>query len=250
MSTRYLIPLLLCVALAACRAPLPSTPTPSEPSVLKATPSPDAIECPGEVVNRSSGNPPGTPGARTRRVLTSQQLADYLNIMGVDSICIPAAFGPPILNVDWNNLDDPPVAIGRMISIGFEGLDEGAYGWGRGFLVYSTYDFEVGSEYDVFATLEDLEAIRSRSMPRLIRVDGVDGFLRYFPGLSMDTQAVYITYIFPFDTHYLATVLALGLYDPAQVNDIILQMEEGRHPDLANPDLPLFDQLVSSIRFK
>lgn len=231
------------------RNPLP-THTSSAPTVDLFLPSPDPLNCLGEVARRSPGEPPPNPGALRRGPLSSQQLADYLNIMGIDSICIPRSFGAPSINVDWNNLDNPPVAIGRMISIGFEGLDEGAYGWGRGFLVYSTYDFEIGSEYDVFATQEDLQATQSHSMPRTISVDGLDGFIRYFPGLPMDTQAVYITYVFPFDTYYIAAVLALGLYDPAKVSHVILQMEEGRHPDLTSPDVPLFNQLVSSIRFE
>ena len=268
MNTRFPTLLFLCIVLSACRpglllptqaptmestttlgAPLP-TQTPSAPAIEPLLPSPDPSECLGEVAKRSLGEPPADLGAQTRRPLPSQQLADYLNIMGIDSLCIPHSFGAPSLNVDWNSLGTPPIAIGRMVSIGFEGLDGSASGWGRGYLIYSTYDFEVGSEYNVFATQEDLQATRMQSMPRMIRVDGIDGFIRFFPGLSMGKQPIYITYVFPFDTFYVAAVLALNQYDPAQVNDVILQMEEGRHPDLANPDLPLFNQLVSSIRFE
>jgi len=213
-------------------------------------PSPGPSVCLGEVAMRSLGEPTADPGAQRTRPLSSEQLAQYLNIVGIDSLCIPHSFGAPSLNVDWNNLENPPNAIGRMISIGFEGLDDGASGWGRGFIVYSTYDFEVGSEYDVFATEADLQATRTQSMPRMVSVDGIDGFVRYIPGISMDKQPVYITYIFPFDMYYLAAALTLGQYDPAQVNDVILQMEQGRHPDLVNPDLPHFNDLVSSIQFK
>ena len=256
MSTGFRTWLLLCLALAACRPGLsPSaqapatenTSTPEEPLAAPSPPSsPHPSACLGEFARRSLAEPPADPGALTGHTLAPEQLADYLNIMGIDSICIPRELGPSSLNVDWYL----PAAIGRMVSIGFQGLGGGASGWGRGYLVYSTYDFEVGSEYEVFATQEDLQATRTQSMPRMIITDGIDGFIRYFPGISMGEQPVYITYIFPFETSYLAAVLTLGQYDPAQVNDAILQMEEGSHPDLTNPDLPRFSELVSSIRFK
>ena len=226
-------------------APNP-TRKPLAATVQPMLPSPDPSACLGELAVRSLGEPAADPGALRTQPLSSEQLAHYLNVMGIDSLCIPHSFGAASLNVDWN----APIAIGRMVSIGFDGLGGGASGWGRGFLLYSTYDFEVGSEYDVFATEDDLRATRTESMARMISVDGIDGFIRYFPGLSMGTQAVHLTYIFPFDTYYLAAVLTLGQYDPAQVNDVILEMEQGRHPDLVNPDLLRFNKLVSSMQFE
>jgi hypothetical protein len=169
--------------------------------------------------------------------------------MGIDSFCVPYAFGRPTLNVDWNDLTNPPIAIGRMISIGFDGLEQGAYGWGRGFILYSTYDFEVGSEYEIFATVEDLQSTSERRMPNMVAVDGVDGFIRYTPGLSMGTQPVYLTYVFPFETYYVAAVLSLGMYDPSVVSEIVLELAAGQQPDLGNPDVALFNSLVFSIHF-
>ena len=144
MNTRFPTLLFLCIVLSACRpglllptqaptmestttlgAPLP-TQTPSAPAIEPLLPSPDPSECLGEVAKRSLGEPPADLGAQTRRPLPSQQLADYLNIMGIDSLCIPHSFGAPSLNVDWNSLGTPPIAIGRMVSIGFEGLDGSA----------------------------------------------------------------------------------------------------------------------------
>jgi len=221
----------------------------STPPPLQLLP-PSPSECAGQLVTQSPAEPLGDPGLPFGHALFVERFTDYLNIIGVQSLCIPREFGGPVLNVDWNDLDDPPLAIGRMISIGFEGLAEGAYGWGRGYIVYSTYDFEVGSEYDTFATREDLLATRSRSIPRMITVDGVDGFTRFKAGRPLDTQAVYITYVFPFDGHYVAAVLSLGLYDPTEVDDVLLQTEEGRHPQLHSSDVSLFGQLVSSIQFE
>jgi hypothetical protein len=181
--------------------------------------------------------------------LSSEEFADYLNLMGIDSLCIPVEFGSPFLNIDWNELDDPPIAIGRMVSIGFEDIS-GYTGWGRGYLVYSTYDFAVGSEYDVFASQEDLEAVRSQSIPNMIHNGDVAGFIRFHASLPMGMQWVSKAYIFPFETYYVAAVLTMDAYDPDDVDEIILEMEEGRHPDLAQESVSLMDTLVASIRFR
>jgi hypothetical protein len=213
-------------------------------------PSPNPTGCSGEMVFSSQGDTPLEPGGRTGQPLSGDQLADYLNIMGLESLCIPSSLGAPTLNVDWNDFAEPPVAIGRMISIGFDKLRADSGGWGRGYLVYSTYDFEVGSEYEVFATDEDFLAVQSRSVSHLMVVDSVPGLIRYSPGLSMGTQPIHLAYVFPFETHYLAVVLTLGQYDPDLVDDVILQMQEGRHPDLAAPEIPLFAELVASMQFQ
>lgn len=264
VRTRFLTSLVLFILPSSCRpSPLPSThvafleststlavpslaPTTSSLTIPPLFPSSHPSQCRGELASRSLGEPSMDPGASRGDILTPTQLSDYLSIMGIDSLCIPHSFGAPTLNVDWH---DPEASIGRMISIGFDGLYSGpSSAWGRGFIVYSTYDFEVGSEYETYATQDDLQATRTDSMPRMISVDGVDGFIRFVPALYGEIAD--IAYIFPFETHYLAAVLTLGQYDPAFVNDAIIQMEEGQHPDLANPDLPLLIDLVSSMRFK
>ena len=264
LSPRFLVSPVVFMLVAACRpsfwsstkaASLQSTSTPTVllpvPSSAPLTipllfPSPYPSECRGELASRSLGEPLADPGASIGGTVTPTQLAHYLNIMGIQSLCIPRTFGAPTLNVDWHY---PEASIGRMISIGFDGLYSGPWSaWGRAFIVYSTYDFEVGSEYETYATQDDLQATRSRSMPRMITVDGSDGFIRFIPALY--GEVIDIAYIIPFETHYLAAVFTVGQYDPALVNDNILQMETGQHPDLANPDLPLFIELVSSIQFE
>lgn len=245
----YIVAILLCLALTSCQLPSP-WPAETTPHSSAGLPSPRSSECLGELARSNPGTPPSDPGAPIGEPLSPEQLSDYLRIMGIDSFCIPPSLGQPTLNIDWNDLTDPPIAIGRMVSIGFDGLDAGAYGWGKGFILYSTYNFAVGSEYEVFATVDDLRSTRDHSMPRMIALDGVDGFLRYTPGIAMGTQPVYLTYVFPFDSFYIAAVLSLGSYDPSLVSDIVSQMEAGQHPDLANPDVAPFKELVSSIRFQ
>ncbi|MGD8751653.1 MAG: hypothetical protein PVG14_09545, partial [Anaerolineales bacterium] len=123
-------------------------------------------------------------------------------------------------------------------------------GWSQGYLVYATYDFSFGSEYEVFASPKDFDQVKNKSIPNLINADGVSGFVRFHAGIPMGKQMIMKTYIFPFEHHYLAAVINLAAYDPADVPNILLEMEAGRHPDLMNENVALMDQLVSSIRFR
>ncbi len=182
-----------------------------------------------------------------RHTLSEEELRAYLDLMGVESVCLPPQFGAPFINVDWNSLEMP--ATGRMVSIGFEELYGGG-GWSSSYLLYATYDFSFGSEYEVFATPEDFEQVHARSMPNRINVDGVEGFVRFHPGIPMGMQSIMKTYVFPFDDYYVAAVINLGTYDPGKVDEILLEMDGGRHPDLMTENIAQLDLLVSSIRFR
>ncbi len=263
-ATKALVSILMCGTVASCQAALTSsplstvadsTPLAAQPSqaptlALLAIHSPSPEECDGQVFTGGPGESPLDPGAQTGVPLSSAEVAGYLNIMGIHSLCVPVPFGAPSLNVDWNDLGDPPNATGRMISIGFDGLQDAAGGWGRGFIVYSTYDFEGGSEYSVFATQEDLRQVQAGEMPHLVTSDGIDGFVRFFPGMAMHTQPIQLTYVFPFPTHFVAVAFTIGTYDSSEVEAAIGSLEAGSHPDLANPEIPLLIELVSSIRFE
>jgi hypothetical protein len=168
--------------------------------------------------------------------------------MGIETVCLPPQFGAPFLNVDWNPEVIPTVR-GRMVSLGFEDLYGGA-GWSRGYLLYATYDFAVGSEYDTFATPEDYENVQNGSIPDLIEAGSAKGFLRFHPGLSMGLQPVKKTYIFPFEKHYVAVVINLGAYEPTEVDGILAEMETGDHPDLFDIDVTRMDELVASLVFR
>jgi hypothetical protein len=188
------------------------------------------------------------PGGE-RYTLSFEEFDAYLNLMGIDSLCIPEQFEEPFLNVDWNDFGDPQIAIGRMVSIGFDGLYPGSLGWGSGYIVFSTYDFEVGSEYVVFSNEEDRDRVTDQSMPNPITVGGADGFTRFQKGLNYGNQPIYKVHIFPFESHYIAFVVNIGHYDLDDVDDVIRQMEIGAHPDLLHNNVRLMDYLASSLQF-
>lgn len=258
-----LLPPALMMVLAACSSLTPQSVTAADPgtregekvsptaTVARAASTKTAIvqhPCLESIEQRELEDPYERPGGE-RYTLSPEELVGYLELMGIASLCIPKEFGAPFLNVDWNDLGEPKVAIGRMVSIGFENLYPGSSGWGSGYIVYSTYDFEVGSEYDVFATEDDLYRVRVQSIPNQINVGGTEGFTRIHKGMNFGAQPVNLTYIFPFISHYVAVVLNLGNYEMEEADEAIRQIELGAHEDLMQDNVRLMDLLVSSIQF-
>jgi len=146
--------------------------------------------------------------------LYGPDLEAYLDALGIESLNVPDELGALLLNVDWDSAQMPG-ATGRMFSLGFENLlTAGGRGWGAGYIVYATYDFALGTEYDTFANLQDRDAVRNRTMPDMIEVDGVPGFVRVQPSAySFGTRGVFKTYVFPFEDYYVAVVYTLGYFD-------------------------------------
>ncbi|MDF1513967.1 MAG: hypothetical protein P1S60_09170, partial [Anaerolineae bacterium] len=93
-----------------------------------------------------------------RTTLSQDGLARILDDMGLTSLCIPPAWGAPFLNVDWR-AETVPGTQGVMLSLGFEAFYHGA-GWSDIYVLYSSYDFATGSEYDRFASQEDWDALQ------------------------------------------------------------------------------------------
>lgn len=231
----------------------PPSPT-ALPPTLRPTATPDlpvdAGACLQEIEQRELREPYNGGAGERELTLSGEEYAEYLELMGIESLCIPAGFGAPFLNADWNGFADPVNVIGRMASIGFERLNDGLTGWSRGYLLYSTYDFEVGTMYQDFAEPEDLAAVRQGRVDDPIQVDGVDGFIRYVPGFRMGGQDIAKTYVFPFDDYYVAAVLVIGVYSYDEVEQLLPQMQAGTHPDLQHPYVGLMEQLVRSIEFR
>jgi len=254
-------PILLLMA-CCTRPPTPvDVPTPTgtaavqTPTSTATPPSPT----PSPIVTPPPFVPLGTPQAMecqtgfeqdaSRHTLSAGELRGYLALMGIESLCIPRQLGAPFLAADWNSEDGGAIR-GRMLSIGFESLYDGS-GWGEGFLVYATYDFAAGTEFDVFATREDREALVNGRMPGAIEVNGVRGFVRFQPcRLCTWTQRVYKVTAFPFDTDYVAVVYETGEYDPRDVEEVMRRLEAGECPANRVTGMQATDFLARSIQFR
>lgn len=186
-------------------------------------------------------------GDQARYTLSADDLQDYLDLMGIKSICLPAEFGAPFINVDWDEAEMP--ASGRMVSLGFENLYQGA-GWSSAYLLYSTYDFELGTEYEVFGGEGDLKQLETGAVSDIINAGNSQGFVRYHAGIPMGMQMIMKTYVFPFENHYVAAVINLGAFEPSDREAIIAELEKGDHSSLSKEDVLVMDDLVSSLIFE
>ena len=155
-------------------------------------------------------------GDPIRHAYSEQEFYEALAQMGIQDICLPGELGAPFEIVDWNE-NEMPATQGRMLVIGFDGMLNGGR-WSDGFLVYSTYDFLVGTEYEIFATDEDRTALNSGSIGDPIVVGGAVGFKRVLPSAySFGTRSIYLSYVFPFEDSYVAVVYLIG---DAEISDI------------------------------
>jgi hypothetical protein len=98
-------------------------------------------------------------------------------------------------------------------------------------LLYATYDFAAGSEYDTFAALEDRDALRGGTMPGALEVNGVPGFVRFQPSLCYGACWMYRTVVFPFETSYVAVVYKVGAYNvEADWSALEQALQDGAYP--------------------
>jgi hypothetical protein len=182
-----------------------------------------------------------------RFTLSEEELSAYLGMMGIESFCIPSVLGAPFINVDWGSETSPAVQ-GRMISIGFEDLYQGS-GWSDGYLLYSTYDFKTGSEYDTFAKPRDYLAVLEGSIPETFEVDGVKGFTRIQQGLSYGAVPYYKAYIFPFEVYYVALIYGLGTYED-DFDAVLTRLQAGEFLPETKEGVELFRYMSRSFQFK
>jgi hypothetical protein len=247
MKRKFIASVILLVV-TGCNAISPTAnPTPtatSVPIVETAPPVEKDFECLETFEARAiktDGNP--------HIALSAGEWDGYLNLMGIQSLCVPVELGAPFLNADWDSAKIP--ATGRMVSIGFEHLYHGA-GWSDIFLIYSTYDFTTGTEFERFASLEDRDALRSHSLANEIEINGVNGFIRFQTALwtyEGQPHTIYKTIVFPFENYYTAVVYELGAFD-GEVNELIQKFEQGDYPAECAAQVKMMDFLANSLRFE
>ena len=273
-----LAPLAVCLGLSACAAPtaLLETPTPPVPiatpsaattiPTVRPTPalpplmSTQSLPCATQseenrtadfpLEHRELRKPYQRSGGQDRYTLSVEELNAYLEVFGIESLCLPADLGAPFVNADWDNATNSATT-GRMLSLGFENLYQGA-GWSDVFIVYATYNFATGTEYDRFARPEDRDALRNGTLPDVIEVNGVQGFVRFQPAdLCFDTCTLYKTIVFPFATDYIAIVCKVGDYGAGtDWNALAQALRAGEYPGERQAQVAMTDWLAQSIHFR
>lgn len=241
------------LAAAACNIPASSTQQAADAAMTvtiipaEETATAPAFECQATFESRELKAP--YTGTKPRYILSTDEWNGYLNLMGIQSLCIPVELGAPFLNADWDSAKIP--ATGRMLSIGFENLYPGS-GWSDIFLIYSTYDFIIGTEYDRFASLEDREALRDHTILNEIEINGIRGFTRFKASMwtyENQPQIIYKTAVFPFENYYVAVVYKLGAFDE-DVPELTQKFEMGDYPTDRIAYVEMMDFLVNSLHFE
>lgn len=187
-----------------------------------------------------------------KSTLTSSGLQNFKNIIGIDSFCISKKLGQLFLNVDWDsNAKVNNAESWRMISLGFENLYNNEVGWwGNGYLVYSTYDFAIGTIYEIYATKWDYEEIKNNQKKNIIEINGIKGFVQY-KSVSYygNTPVIQKAVVFPFENYYIAVVYGL-MGDYSQNHDeVISALYNNTYPQEDSDNLQLVDKFVKSIKF-
>ena len=244
---------LLSILLAGCTLQMANTPAPTPgrlPQVVIITSSPTpvltSVSCQQDFPSRELKKPYN--GDAPRLVLSKTELEAYLDLMGIQSLCIPTQLGAPFVNADWDSAKIP--AKGRMVSLGFEDTYPGS-GWSEISLLYSTYDFTTGTEVDRFARLSDRESLLKHSQTGEVQINGTPAYTRYFKsmwGYENQPQRVYKIYVIPFENFYVAVVLNAGAYDDAEA--AIAKFETGDYSTELADKIKFLDSLAYSLHFK
>ena len=180
-----------------------------------------------------------------RFTLDAAELESYYRLMNVTSLCVPPEAGAPFVNVDWN-AETGTASRGRMISLGFEGAYAGS-GWSDVYLVYSTYDFSAGTEYDRFMTRAEWDAYKANTLEGIQRLPDGRGFIRYKAGLGFSSYPLFKTLILPGEDGYTAVVVKLGISEE-EVSAALEKLNKGVLPETASQWLPVFETMADSMR--
>lgn len=188
-------------------------------------------------------------GTYEASTLTKEKWNNALKTLGIAEVCIPQSFGTPTEVIDWDYTKE---GRGRMTTFGFSGLlNQKSGGWGRSYLVYSTYDFQGETEYDTFGKKEDYQTVAQKTLSDVI-VQGAKGFERVEAPKRMDYVSPRKVVLFPFKNYYLAFVYELPIMqegDEKQVKPLLENLAKKNYPLKWKDDLEQFDALVQSIKF-
>ncbi len=185
--------------------------------------------------------------------LTDTQLRHYMEQVRLSNFTSNPAFGTTFLAVDWNSVEtanplDIPTSLadsGRKIALGFDNTIAWGSRWGGVGIHYSTYDFGIGAEHDMYAEASDLVAIKNNTV-ETITVNGVEGIVRYSQHSMFNVIQKVV--VFPFADYYIATVYHFT--EPVENPDAVLaDLQKGIYPEKEAENLRNFDELTASLQF-
>ena len=229
----------LAIALEACAPAASQTPAVQETVSVPPAPTPlepDPLVCNNDYTRHELTSPYRRDKYNPQPVYTfaPEEFSAILAGLGISAVCVPEGADAPYALFDWK-VDDGSALQGRMATLSFDA-------WSEAQIVYTTYDFAKGTEYDKFATADDYYAIKNTN---------TGGFERILVGLCYGKCTVYKTFIHPFADHYVAVTLDLGAYDyGTTVDSQVSKFNAGEYPTHLQDDLARFEVLVRGLEFK
>jgi len=185
------------------------------------------------------------PNNFPRYTIPSYSLETYLYQMSINDICIPYELGYPYINVDWNELVHTSEK-GRLISIGFDNLYNDN-SWSKIFLLYSTYDFVGGLDYDPIMTEVDWEKYRKNNLENTEELQNGKGFVLYKQGFGSENYPIYKADVYPLEDGYISLVINLGIFS-GKFSDELEKIQKWELPDDDYKWLPVFERMVGSLK--
>ena len=127
---------------------------------------------------------------------------DFIKKMKIKKLCFNENTWKPFVWVNWHNLASD---YWEKFVIWLWEFNSGP--WWDAYLEYSTYDFEIWSEYPTHATKDDYLELENKK--KKITVDNVTWYIlyEYASGRASRLQK---KYIFPFNDYYIAFVYSLN----------------------------------------
>lgn len=194
--------------------------------------------------------------APEQRWLSDSELEIYYKDMHISSLDT-ADLGKTFLAVDWNSKPDSRTVSqaesGRMVALGYENyqLDNIERGgrWGALNVIYSTYDFALGTEYHTYAKKDDYNKLRSGEYQPGIVVNNVKGIVNYKIMPFFGNGQLAKNVVFPFENYYVVFTYYIVNQDKG-LDNTIRDLNEGNYPQKYKSDLDRFDSLVKSATFK
>jgi hypothetical protein len=228
----------LAICITACRPAVAQTPVIVETRPVPPVPTqkaPKSLTCNTDY-SRHELTAPYRQDAYDPQPIFTFAPVEFLTTLaglGITSVCIPEGVDAPYTVFDWK-VEDGTAQQGRMTTISFDA-------WREAQLVYATYDFIKGTEYEKFATNADYDSIKNTNS---------SGFERIFVGLCYGKCTVYKTFIHPFTDHYVAVTLNLGAYDYGKtIDSMVSEFNAGNYPVDLEDDLVRFDTVVNGLVF-
>ncbi|MDD2515834.1 MAG: hypothetical protein PHF46_01795 [Candidatus Gracilibacteria bacterium] len=186
--------------------------------------------------------------------VTKEQYEDFQLNSNIWQLYVPAGLGDLFQIIDWDVQKDT-ADVGRKMAFGFTKLGSGG---SKGFIEYSTYDFEAGTMYNTYATKKDYDDVISGKKANIIDIDGKKGYM-YFKksqfggcdGGPMGGCSMEKVVVFPYETYYVAVVIEVFSTDEdVSSENIMKNLQKNIYPTSSNFDnIKLMQEVVENLKF-